>query len=67
MFETERPPVGELLYKLKYRHDKSAIEPLADTTADFLLKKWRLSVDAIIPVPLPTFEPFSLSWLLPRP
>lgn len=56
MFETERPPVGELLYKLKYRHDKSAIEPLADTAADFLLKKWRLSVDAIIPVPPSNFR-----------
>ncbi len=56
IFETERSPVGELLYKLKYRHDKSVIEPLADTVADFLLNRWRLSIDAIIPVPPSNFR-----------
>lgn len=50
-FETSRSNVGELLYQLKYRHDKTAIEPLADTAADFVGSRWKLSLNAIIPVP----------------
>jgi predicted amidophosphoribosyltransferase len=48
-FETTRSEVGELLYRLKYRHDKTAIQPLADTVADFLRDKWVLPIDLIIP------------------
>jgi competence protein ComFC len=50
-FETSRSNVGELLYQLKYRRDKTAIEPLADTAADFVSSRWKLSLNAIIPVP----------------
>lgn len=51
IFDTQRPPVGQLLYQLKYRNDTKAIEPLADTAEDFLRNFWRLRVDAIVPVP----------------
>jgi predicted amidophosphoribosyltransferase len=51
MFDTKRPPVGQLLYQLKYRNDQTAVEPLADTAANFVKNVWRLQIDAIVPVP----------------
>jgi competence protein ComFC len=50
-FLTTRSPVGELLYQLKYRQDKSAIGQLAEAAADFCKNKWPLKIDTIIPVP----------------
>jgi predicted amidophosphoribosyltransferase len=52
-FETTRPPVGQLLYELKYRNaDKQAkADDLADTAADFVSRVWKLRPDAIVPVP----------------
>ena len=52
-FDTTRPPVGQLLYELKYRSvDKQAkADDLADTAADFVSRVWRLAPDAIVPVP----------------
>jgi predicted amidophosphoribosyltransferase len=50
-FDTTRSDVGELLFQLKYRHDKAAIEPLADIVAKFLADKWEPPIEAIIPVP----------------
>ena len=56
MFDTKRPPVGELLYQLKYgRVQMAGKQPIADqlaeTAADFLKNTWRISIDAIVPVP----------------
>jgi competence protein ComFC len=50
MFDTKRSPVGELLYKLKYRNDHTAIVQLVDTAEDFL-KVWQPPIDVIVPVP----------------
>jgi predicted amidophosphoribosyltransferase len=50
-FDTKRPPVGQLLCKLKFHADQTAIEPLADTAANFLKNAWHLEIDAIVPVP----------------
>ena len=52
-FDTTRPPVGQLLYELKYRTaDKQAkADDLADTAADFIRRVWQLRPDAIVPVP----------------
>jgi competence protein ComFC len=52
-FDTKRPPVGQLLYELKYTTaDKQAkADDLADTAADFVRRVWRLTPDAIVPVP----------------
>ena len=50
-YSTTRSPVGELLYKLKYRQDRTAIGHLAQAAAEFCKNTWRLRVDAIIPVP----------------
>ena len=50
-FETVRSELGELLYKLKYRADPSAVDSIAETAAEFLTEKWRIEVDLIVPVP----------------
>ena len=47
-FDTKRPPVGEMLYRLKNRGDSTAIEPLAEAAASFI-KSW--PIDAIVPIP----------------
>lgn len=49
-FETQRPPLGELLYRLKNRGDRTVIQPITETVTDFL-SGWNLRVDAIVPVP----------------
>jgi competence protein ComFC len=49
-YDNIRSPVGELLYQLKYRHDHTVIDPLAEA-AEVFLKTWRPPIDAIVPVP----------------
>jgi predicted amidophosphoribosyltransferase len=57
MFDTKRPPVGQLLYELKYGRTQTAVqkqeiaEQLADTAAHFVRNTWRLAIDAIVPAP----------------
>jgi predicted amidophosphoribosyltransferase len=50
VFETQRPPIGELLYRLKNRGDATAVEPIVEAARDFLTS-WNPKVDAIVPVP----------------
>ncbi len=49
-FDSVRSPIGELLYKLKYQQDKTAIDQLAEAAEGFL-KTWKPPIDAIVPVP----------------
>lgn len=49
-FETVRPEIAELLFRLKYRGDRDAAAPIIETAADFLARH-RDKFDAIIPVP----------------
>ena len=49
-FDTERSPVGELLFQLKYRSDKLVAAALCETAADFV-KGRRWTPDLVIPVP----------------
>jgi predicted amidophosphoribosyltransferase len=49
-FNTARSPIGELLYRLKYKNDETTIAPLAETVASFLRTR-RTLIDAIVPVP----------------
>jgi predicted amidophosphoribosyltransferase len=49
-FDSTRSPVGELLYQLKYRGDRTAAEELARAAAEFL-KTWAPPVEGIVPVP----------------
>jgi len=48
-FTTHRPPVGDLLYRLKNSGDTSAVAELAETAATFV-KAWAPPVSAIVPV-----------------
>lgn len=50
VFDTTRSELGELLYRLKYRGDKSAAQEIIDTTAAYL-KPYRSKFDILIPVP----------------
>ncbi|MGB8897818.1 MAG: ComF family protein [Methylocella sp.] len=56
-FDTSRPPMGDLLYKLKYGSDKSAIEGIAEA-AEKLVSKWKPAVDILAPVPSSTHRPW---------
>ena len=49
-FDSVRSPSGELLYKLKYQQDQSAVDQLAEAAEGFL-KTWKPPIDAIVPVP----------------
>jgi predicted amidophosphoribosyltransferase len=50
MFDTKRSEVGELLYRLKYRLDKSALDELVEITARFV-RDWNPGVTILVPVP----------------
>jgi len=49
-FETHRTEVGELLYQLKYREDQSVVTEIC-RAAELLVKRWRIQIDMIVPVP----------------
>jgi competence protein ComFC len=49
-FDTTRPPMGELLYRLKYGHDPAAVKEIVETVMDFL-RTWKVEVNGIVPVP----------------
>ena len=53
VFNTKRSAIGELMYRLKHKSDKVALDEIIDTAADFLRSKWKIvtAIDAIIPVP----------------
>lgn len=49
-FDTTRTPIGELLYRLKYGSDKTAIKALGQVAAEFVENhNWNLNL--IVPVP----------------
>jgi predicted amidophosphoribosyltransferase len=43
--------MGELVYRLKYRRDKSALAEIVDTVSAFLSRTWQLNADVLVPVP----------------
>jgi predicted amidophosphoribosyltransferase len=49
-FDSLRSPIGELLYRLKYQQDRTAVDQLAEA-AECFLKTWKPPIDAIVPVP----------------
>ncbi len=51
-FDTERSEIGEALYKLKYRGDRTQVEPIAQTVAGFVRGRSELeSIKAVLAVP----------------
>lgn len=55
MFETQRPELGERLYQLKYRGDRSAVAPIAQAAAGFV-QGWSPGIDVIVPAPPSRFR-----------
>jgi predicted amidophosphoribosyltransferase len=49
-FDTEHSPLGDLLYRLKYRGDRTALLQIVETVAAFL-DTWKPRVGAIVPAP----------------
>lgn len=49
-FDTHRTDVGELLYRLKYRSDASALEEIGSVAEKFI-RSWRIEFDVIVPAP----------------
>ena len=49
-FETHRTEMGELLYRLKYRGEASALTDILDTAEEFI-RSWGVRFSRIVPVP----------------
>jgi competence protein ComFC len=49
-FDTTRTPLGELVYQLKNKSDKDAIDPIAEV-AETYVRGWRISFELIVPAP----------------
>ena len=49
-FDTRRTDVGELLYRLKYRNDASALDEIG-AVAEKFIRTWRIKFDVIVPAP----------------
>ena len=49
-FDTHRTEVGELLYRLKYRNDASALDEIG-AVAEKFIRSWRIKFDVIVPAP----------------
>lgn len=57
-YDTERTEIGELIFQVKYRHDRSKIQPIAEIVAQFVREEFTVNGDlvhrylnAIIPIP----------------
>jgi len=49
-FDTHRTDVGELLYRLKYQSDASAVGEIG-AVAEKFIRAWRIQFDVIVPAP----------------
>ncbi|MGA2458275.1 MAG: phosphoribosyltransferase family protein [Terriglobales bacterium] len=49
-FDTLRSPLGELVYRLKYKGDKSVVPAIVEAVAGFL-KNWSICPDVVVPMP----------------
>ena len=48
-YDTERTEFGEWVYQLKYRHDRTKIQPIAEVTANFIREKFAVDGHLILP------------------
>jgi predicted amidophosphoribosyltransferase len=51
VFDTQRTPMGELLFRLKSRSDQSVVEEIIEAVAAFVDLTWRPRLTIIVPVP----------------
>lgn len=49
-FDTKRTELGELVFRLKNRNDRNAVDAIGDTAVEFI-KGWGPEIDLIVPVP----------------
>ena len=49
-FETERSPMGELLYRLKYKGDRSVVPAIAEAATAFV-RSWQPGLEMVVTVP----------------
>lgn len=49
-FETERTELGQLLYRLKYRRDRTALGKIVETAGEFV-KEWGPPIECIVAAP----------------
>ena len=49
-FDTKRSELGDLVFRLKNRNDKSTVDSIADTAIEFI-KAWAPPIDLIVPIP----------------
>lgn len=54
-FESTRSEIGELLYRLKYSHDQSVVDEIAEAAAN-CVKGWQANLDVIVTVPPSTMR-----------
>ena len=57
-YKTERSQIGEALYQLKYKSDKSEIGGISETVCDFILSKWQNVKDLNFILPVPPSNPY---------
>ena len=48
-YDTERTEFGELVFQLKYRHDRTKIQPIAEVAANFITEKFAVDGHLILP------------------
>lgn len=53
VFDTKRSEIGELLYQLKYKSDKTTMAGILDVVVKFLENDWKIAkvLEGIVPVP----------------
>lgn len=51
VFDSQRSPIGELLYRLKYRRDRTVINEIIEAAASFVANEWKIKIEAVVPVP----------------
>jgi predicted amidophosphoribosyltransferase len=55
-FESTRTELGELVYRVKYQRDQSAVGLIAQAVCDFV-RSWDPGIDVIVPVPPSRIRP----------
>ena len=48
-YDTERTELGELVFQLKYRHDRTKIQPIAEAAAKFVKEKFAVDGHLVLP------------------
>lgn len=51
IFETKYTEMGELMYRLKSRRDKSVVAEMVETIAQFVQSSWKPALTLIVPMP----------------